>query len=55
MSNCLRKIPANPKLPADFYGTPNEERPPSHMLWWERPYIVRQERVDGVEESEWLA
>lgn len=34
-----REIPINPKLPTDFDGTPNDDRPASHMRWWGRPYI----------------
>lgn len=33
-------IPLNPKLPARFDSTPNDERPASHQRWWNRPYIV---------------
>lgn len=32
-------IPINPKLPAKFDCTANEQRPPSHRRWWNRPYI----------------
>lgn len=32
--------PVNPALPAGFDGTPNEQRPESHLLWWGRPYVV---------------
>jgi len=32
-------VPVNPKLPPRFDDTPNQDRPPSHMLWWNRPYI----------------
>ncbi len=34
------KIPINPKLPAGFESTPNDERPKSHQRWWHRPFIV---------------
>ncbi len=33
------RIPINPKLPGNFDCTPNENRPASHMKWWNRPYI----------------
>lgn len=32
-------IPVNPVLPKNFSDTPNEERPASHEIWWDRPYI----------------
>lgn len=32
-------IPVNPRLPKNFDCTPNEDRPDSHMKWWNRPYI----------------
>lgn len=32
-------IPVNPKLPRNFDGTRNEERPKSHQPWWNLPYI----------------
>lgn len=35
-----RKVPIDPKLPARFDNTPNDERPASHRRWWDRPYIV---------------
>jgi hypothetical protein len=35
------KIPVNPRLPARFDDTPNEERPVSHHRWWFVPYVVR--------------
>lgn len=41
MAKSLR-VPFNPKLPARFDCTPNEERPVSHRRWWNRPYIVTE-------------
>ena len=38
----------DPELPADFDNTPNEERPPSHMRWWEVPFI-RTESVEALD------
>lgn len=32
-------IPIDPELPENFDITPNYDRPPSHNLWWRRPYI----------------
>jgi hypothetical protein len=32
-------IPIDPKLPARFDDTPNDERPESHQKWWHQPYI----------------
>ncbi|KRW83665.1 hypothetical protein [Marinobacter sp. P4B1] len=33
-------IPIDPKLPEGFDITPNYVRPPSHNVWWRRPYIT---------------
>lgn len=53
-------IPVNPKLPANFGFTPNEKRPPSHMRWWDRPYIetsswdqMRTERSTDADRAKW--
>lgn len=35
-------VPIDPKLPPRFDKTPNDERPPSHQRWWNRPYIVTE-------------
>lgn len=34
-----KSVLINPKLPANFDNTSNEERPPSHQKWWGLPYI----------------
>lgn len=33
------RYPVDPKLPARFDCTPNDERPRSHERWWHRPYV----------------
>lgn len=33
-------VPVNPVLPEMFDSTPNEERPKSHMKFWDVPFIV---------------
>jgi hypothetical protein len=33
-------IAINPRLPADFDQTPNDDRPASHLKFWHRPYII---------------
>lgn len=33
-------VPVDPKLPANFDDTPNDERPDNHQVWWYRPFIV---------------
>lgn len=35
-------VPVDPVLPADFDDTRNEDRPESHQIWWELPFIVTQ-------------
>ena len=37
---CIDGVLINPKLPKGFDDTPNEERPLSQIIWWDRPYIV---------------
>ena len=37
--DCQRGVFINPVLPNGFNGTANEERPFSHMLFWQMPYI----------------
>lgn len=47
-------IPINPELPEDFDCTPNDARPESHMLWWDKPYIVTEVRPRLVPVYSWL-
>jgi hypothetical protein len=46
--NIVSGIPIDPKLPARFDDTPNEERPTSHQRWWNRPYI----RTETIEQND---
>lgn len=39
---CVDGVLVNPVLPARFDTTANEERPPSHNKWWNRPFIVTE-------------
>lgn len=38
--DCQRGVFIDPVLPAGFHSTANEDRPFSHMLFWQMPYIV---------------
>lgn len=33
-------IPVNPDLPKNFEQCDNGLRPPSHAVWWYRPFII---------------
>jgi len=36
----MKSIPINPKLPPDFFCTPNDERSPEEIeAWWGVPFI----------------
>lgn len=45
----LPGIPVNPKLPAGFDSTPNQDRPDSHRKFYGWPYIVTEtaERLES--------
>jgi hypothetical protein len=56
--------PVDPKLPAHFDETPNDERPLSHLVWWEQPFIVTRaieamdteyDQLGGTALAHWLA
>jgi len=36
-------VPIDPRLPTDFDDTPNDARPASHQIWWNRPFILTDE------------
>lgn len=38
----MQQVPINPRLPANFDNCPNDERPESHQIWWDVPYIVSE-------------
>lgn len=44
--------PINPKLPARFDDTPNQNRPASQRKWWGRPYITTHTNVRDTLEEE---
>lgn len=44
-------VPVNPRLPAAFDDTPNDDRPDAHRKFWNVPYIL----IDTLAEQEaWL-
>lgn len=58
----MKRIPINPKLPANFSNCRNEDRPHSHQRWWFQPYIetydwerMRTQHSTEADRAQWFA